>query len=251
MQSSVKSLCSDRALTAAALRWSFTTRRRSVFLPDVQHERYTDTPRHLPHGWTVALRTPAVELVEASARTRTWNERWHLLLVAAIFGCVTTIGLPPFVVVGGFVLVAFDIWQRSCFRQPVDASGILPFFLFTVAALDVAVAEEYLTGFAPAMSRLFDVSSTARSFLLIFAFVGPCLYALTAIGLSYRVPLAGFVAWFIFIGPGVPEFTHFIFPFLQPALNPRVTAAITAGVSNGRTVAEMPDADSAHGPLLS
>jgi hypothetical protein len=76
---------------------------------------------------------------------------------------------------------------------------------------------------------------------LIFAFVGPCLYALTAIGLYYRIPLAGFLAWFIFIGPGVAEFTHFIFPLLRPALDPTLPAAITAMVSNGRLVAEMPN----------
>ena len=118
---------------------------------------------------------------------------------------------------------------------------ILPLFLLTVAALDIHMAEEYLARFGPAMSRLFDISWTERSFLLIFAFVGPCLYALTAIGLYYRIPLAGFLAWFIFIGPGVAEFTHFIFPLLRPALDPTLPAAITATVSNGRLVAEMPN----------
>jgi hypothetical protein len=59
--------------------------------------------------------------------------------------------------------------------------------------------------------------------------------------LFYRIPLAGFIAWFIFIGPGVAEFTHFIFPLLKPALSPAVTAAITAQVANGRIVAAMPN----------
>ena len=118
---------------------------------------------------------------------------------------------------------------------------ILPLFLLTVAALEVHIGEEYLTGFGPAMSRLFDISWTERSFVLIFAIVGPSLYALTALGLYYRVPLAGFVAWFIFIGPGVAEFTHFIFPLLRPALHPTLTAAITAQVSNGHVVSEMPN----------
>ena len=107
--------------------------------------------------------------------------------------------------------------------------------------LDIHMAEEYLARFGPAMSRLFDISWTERSFLLIFAFLGSCLYALTAIGLYYRIPLAGFLAWFIFIGPGVAEFTHFIFPLLKPALEPTLPASITATVSNGRLVAEMPN----------
>jgi hypothetical protein len=34
---------------------------------------------------------------------------------------------------------------------------------------------------------------------------------LTGLGLYYRVPPAGFLVSFIFIGPGVAEFTHFVF----------------------------------------
>jgi hypothetical protein len=72
-------------------------------------------------------------------------------------------------------------------RRPVQASEVVDtptrtrawnsvvavLFLLTVAALDVHMAEEYLARFGPAMSRLFDISWTERSFLLIFAFVGP------------------------------------------------------------------------------
>jgi hypothetical protein len=91
------------------------------------------------------------------------------------------------------------------------------------------------------MSRLFDISWTEQGFLLVFAFLGPAIYALTALGLYYRVPFAGFVAWFIFIGPGVAEFTHFIFPLLRPAIEPGVTSALSRQVSNGRFVADMPN----------
>jgi len=182
------------------------------------------------------------EVVDTPTRTRAWNSVVAVLfLVVAMWGGYTAIGLPPVVIVGGSGVVAFVIWQRSYLRRPLDPSVILPLFLVTVAALDVHMAEEYLARFGPAMSRLFDISWTERSFLLIFAFVGPCLYALTAIGLNYRIPLAGFLAWFIFIGPGVAEFTHFIFPLLKPALDPTLPAAITATVSNGRLVAEMPN----------
>jgi len=162
-----------------------------------------------------------------------------LFLIVAMWAGYTAIGPPPVAIVGGSGVVAFVIWQRSYLRRPVDPSVILPLFLLTVAALDVHMAEEYLARFGPAMSRLFDISWTERSFLLIFAFVGPCLYALTAIGLYYRVPLAGFLAWFIFIGPGVAEFTHFIFPLLRPAIQPHVAAPLSLTVSNGRFVAEM------------
>jgi hypothetical protein len=151
------------------------------------------------------------------------------------------IGLPPVIIVGGSGAVAFAIWSGSYLKHPRDSAVILPLFLLTVAALEVHMAEEYLAGFAPAMSRLFDISWTERSFLLVFAFAGPSIYALTALGLLYRRPFAAFVAWFIFIGPGLAEFTHFIFPLLRPALSPEITTALTARVANGRSVADMPN----------
>jgi hypothetical protein len=175
-------------------------------------------------------------------QARTWNMAVAVvLLAAAVWQGYHQIGAPPVVIVGGSGLAAFVIWSRSYLRRPTDPSVILPLFLLTVAALDVHMTEEYLAGFGPAMSRLFDISWGERSFLLIFAFAGPTIYALTALGLYYRIPFAGFVAWFIFIGPGVAEFTHFIFPFLKPALSPTLTSAITAHVANGALIADMPN----------
>ena len=103
------------------------------------------------------------------------------------------------------------------------------------------MTEEYLTKFGPAMSRLFNISWTERGFLLVFAFIGPALYALTALGLFYRIRLAGFLAWFIFIGPGVAEFTHFIFPLLRPALSPELPQSISHTFANGIYIADMPN----------
>ena len=180
--------------------------------------------------------------LETSPRTRALGTAGAVTFVLlAMWAGFVNIGLPPVIIVGGSGVVALLIWRRTYLRAPSDPSVILPLFLLTVAALDVHMTEEYLTGFGPAMSRLFDISWTERSFLLIFAFIGPSLYALTAIGLLYRIPIAGFMAWFIFIGPGVAEFTHFVFPLLKPALNPTVAATITAYVSNGRLMTEMPN----------
>jgi len=103
------------------------------------------------------------------------------------------------------------------------------------------MTEEYLTKFGPAMSRLFNITWTERGFLLVFAFIGPALYSLTALGLFYRVRFAGFLAWFIFIGPGIAEFTHFMFPLLRPALSPDLTQAISHAFPNGRYIADMPN----------
>lgn len=162
------------------------------------------------------------------------------VLVAMTAGYVN-IGIPPVVIVGGSGLIAFVMWFKTYLRQPLDPAIILPAFLLTVAALEFHMMEEYLTGFGPAMSRLFDISWSERGFLIIFSFVGPTLYSLTALGLYYRVPLAGFIAWFIFIGPGVAEFTHFIFPLLTPAIMPELAEVVSQPVSNGTFIANMPN----------
>lgn len=151
------------------------------------------------------------------------------------------IGVPPVVIVGGSGVVGFVMWYRTYLKNPLDPAIILPLFLLTVTGLEIHMCEEYLTGFGPAMSRLFDISWTEHSFLIVFTFIGPILYSLTALGLYRRVPLAGFMAWFIFIGPGVAEFSHFIFPLLQPAIAPDLPETVSQTVSNGTFVADMPN----------
>src|SRR5213076_65414 len=126
-----------------------------------------------------------------------------LFVTVAIAAAYRRIGLPPVVIVGGSSLVALILWIKTYLRRPLDPEIILPGFLLTVAALEMHMIEEYLTGFGPAMSRLFNISWTERSFLMVFAFIGPILYSLTALGLFRRVPLAGFLMCFILIGPGV------------------------------------------------
>jgi hypothetical protein len=67
------------------------------------------------------------------------------------------------------------------------------------------------------------------------------LYTLTALGLFKRVPLAGFLMCFIFIGPGVAEFTHFIFPLLKPDVQPTVAASVQAIVGRGQLMQNLPN----------
>ncbi len=162
-------------------------------------------------------------------------------VVAAATVAYKSIGMPPVVIVGGSGLVALIAWSATYLKRPAAPEIILPVFLLTVAALEVHMTEEYLTKFGPAMSRLFNIPWTERGFLLVFAFIGPALYALTALGLFYRVRLAGFIAWFIFIGPGVAEFTHFIFPLLRPALSPELTQGISHTFPNGAYIPDMPN----------
>lgn len=161
-----------------------------------------------------------------------------IFAAALMIAAYRNIGLPPVVIVGGSSVVGLILWMRAYRAGPIAPGIILPPFLLTVAALEVHMTEEYLAGFAPAMSRLFDISWTERSFLLVFAFIGPCLYALTALGLFRRIRLAGFFACFIFVGPGVAEFTHFIFPLVKPALAPYGLGPILA-LSDGQVIGDM------------
>jgi hypothetical protein len=168
-------------------------------------------------------------------------------LVAAIAFCVVVpvmgyikIGLPPVIIIGGAAAVGFFFWYFTYLKNPTDPKIILPLFILTVAALQIHIIEEYQTGFGPAMSRLFNIPWSEKGFLIVFALVGPTIYTLTTLGLLYRVPMAGFIAWFIFIGPGVAEFTHFIFPLLQPAVEPANVHHITQTIK-GTEIATMPN----------
>jgi hypothetical protein len=76
---------------------------------------------------------------------------------------------------------------------------------------------------------------------MIFVFIGPVLYTLTALGLLWRVPLAGFLMCFILIGPGVAEFSHFIFPALEPDVQPTVAALVDAVVGRGQLMLNLPN----------
>jgi hypothetical protein len=180
--------------------------------------------------------------METSTTTRTLSIAAAVLFtLGAMFAGYRSIGVAPVLIVGGSGAIGMLIWLRTYLTRPVEPHVILPPFLLTVAGLEVHMLEEYLTGFGPAMSRLFDVSWTEQSFIMVFAFIGPALYSLTALGLFYRIPLAGFLAWFIFIGPGVAELTHFIFPLLKPAILPELQEPISQVVSNGRFVGDMPN----------
>ena len=150
------------------------------------------------------------------------------------------IGLPPVIIIGGSAIIGFFFWYFTYLKKPTDPKIILPLFVLTVAALQIHIIEEYQTGFGPAMSRLFNIPWTEKSFVMVFALVGPTIYTLTTLGLYYKVPIAGFFAWFIFIGPGVAEFTHFIFPALQPHVQPENLAAVTQNIK-GTEMINMPN----------
>ncbi|EMJ95477.1 hypothetical protein [Leptospira alstonii] len=164
-------------------------------------------------------------------------------LAFLIFACIMgyrNIGLPPVIIIGGSGTIGFILWYRTYLWNPIVPKVILPLFMLTVAGLQIHLVEEYLTGFGPAMSRLFDISWTEKSFLMIFVFIGPIVYTLTSLGLFFKVRIAGFIAWFIFIGPGFAEFTHFIFPLMVPAIQPENAANVDM-IVRGTLVTNMPN----------
>ena len=164
-----------------------------------------------------------------------------IFLLGAMLAGYRYIGWPPVVIVGGSGAAAFILWSLTYLRRPLPPAVVLPAFLLTVAGLQIHLIEEYLTGFAPAMSRLYNISWSVNSYLMIFVFIGPVLYTLTALGLFKRIPLAGFLMCFILIGPGVAEFTHFIFPLLTPDVQPTVAASVEAVVGRGQLMQNLPN----------
>lgn len=164
-----------------------------------------------------------------------------MLVAAMVTLAFVKIGLAPVLIVGGSSVVGIFLWRWTYEFGPVPASVLLPPFLLTVAGLEIHMIEEYFTHFGPAMSRLFDITWTDSSFIIIFVFAGPIVYALTALGIFFEKTFAGFVAWFILIGPGCAELSHFIFPFLKPAIEPGNQNTLAHSFQNGVVIEALPN----------
>ena len=136
-----------------------------------------------------------------------------LVLILCYLGA-NSVGLPVVVIVGGSGLLAWVAWLRYNYSSPAAPEVILVPFLLTCGALMLHIIEEYVMNFPEAMDQLFHIHFNLRTFIETFALVGPAIYFFTAVGLWYRNSLANFIAWFIFLGPGLAEFTHAIFPLL-------------------------------------
>lgn len=185
------------------------------------------------------LKSMLTDEVMYSTRAQGINQIMALALIALFVAALKiNVGIPPTIIVGGSAIIGFFCWRMTNLRHAINPVKTTVLFLLTTAALHVHMFEEHDCLFGPAMSRLFDIAFPDARFLQIFVFILPTVYYLTAIGLLLRIPLAAFVAWFIFIGPGIAEFTHFIFPLISPALEPTNPAPITA-VINGVRIADM------------
>jgi hypothetical protein len=170
-----------------------------------------------------------------SPRAQLINQAVALALIVFFVAALKiNVGTPPTIIVGGSAIIGFLCWRMTNLRRAIDPKKTTVVFLLTTAALHVHMFEEHYGLFGPAMSRLFNIAFPDARFLQIFVFILPAVYYLTAIGLLLRVPIAAFVAWFIFIGPGIAEFTHFIFPLITPALEPANAAPISTVINGVR-----------------
>ena len=76
------------------------------------------------------------------------------------------IGLPPVIIVGGSGLVALFAWSATYLKRPTSPEIILPWFLLTVAALDVHIMEEYRARLATSVfQRLGSLSGLVNLYL--------------------------------------------------------------------------------------
>lgn len=151
------------------------------------------------------------------------------------------VGKEPAILIAASGVIAFIGWYFTYLKRPVDHTRILPLFLFVVSALQIMVGEEYFMKFGPSVSRLFDIALTDDRYLLVFALATPLLYSLTAIGLFYRFPIAGYIAWFIFAFAACTAIAHFIYPQLEPAILPANAEKISSTVSGDTFIKEMPN----------
>lgn len=174
-----------------------------------------------------------------SPRAQAINQAVALgLIVILATALKVKVGFALAIIVGGSAIIGFFCWRMTNLRRAINPCKTTIVFLLTTAALHLHMLEEHDCLFGPAMSRLFEIAFPNTRFLQIFVFILPTIYYLTAIGLLLRIPIAAFVSWFIFIGPGIAEFTHFIFPLILPALEPTNPEPITA-IINGVTITEM------------
>ncbi len=139
-----------------------------------------------------------------------------MVIVTICYTGATAIGNAPVIIIGGSAIVAYLVWLLTTYKQPTDASQVLPFYLVAVGAQLIHETEEYLAGFPSQFSTLFHLPVfTEQFFVITFLLVFSVIWVLTGVGLIYKNPIANFLVWFFVIGPGlVNGIAHFVFPFL-------------------------------------
>jgi hypothetical protein len=150
--------------------------------------------------------------------------------IAAPIAGYINIGLAPVVIIGGSALIGFFFWYFTYLKHPTDPKIILPIFVLAVAGLQIHIVEEYLTGFGPAMSRVFNIPWSEKSFVMVFALVGPAIYTLQRLVYTFASPSPDSSPGSFLLARAY-GFTHSSFP-VEPQIDPfnadSVTRVITA-----------------------
>lgn len=119
------------------------------------------------------------------------------------------------IIIIGALIGGFIAWQRTTFHRPAGQE-IVTLYFFALAAFNLHIIEEYITQFPEEVALIYGEQHLSSSaFLVAIGAVGFSLAIIMGIGLMHKNPIANYFAWFMFIGPGFVEFTHYIFPLIE------------------------------------
>jgi hypothetical protein len=98
------------------------------------------------------------------------------------------------------LVIAYLLWSAT--RWNDDPAAVLPMCLLAIAVQCVHFAEEYLTGFQRQFPRLFGYEWSDARFVS-FNMAWLAVFALAALGVYRRVPLAYLIVLFLALAGGV------------------------------------------------
>ena len=135
-------------------------------------------------------------------------------------------------ILGVAAAAAYLGWLLTSYRNPVESKRVVHLYFAAVAIQVVHLGEEYLFGFAPRFSVLFDTDIvwSERSFLGVFVFGFVPLWILSGLAMISRVPalrdLGTYFAWFYALGAGlINAIAHLVFPLLAGGYFPGLYTA--------------------------
>ncbi len=154
-----------------------------------------------------------------------------IIIVAIMLGSsiIPTQGL---FILGLAAVVAYVGWLLTSFRNPIESQQVVYVYLLAVSVQVIHLGEEYLFGFAPRFSSLFNTNIiwSERSFLSVFVFGFVPLWILAALAMLSRIPIlrdfGNYFAWFYALGAGlINAIAHFVFPILAGGYYPGLYTA--------------------------
>lgn len=144
-----------------------------------------------------------------------------LAFAISLFVAIATyIGIQPAIIVGGSAIIAFFVWLKTTYKNPVNPGVIVPIYLLALTGQIIHTGEEYVADFPGHLSGLFHLHNLDRNTFTIYVLIfAAAVWVLTAYGLLKRSPLANYFLWFFIIGPGfVNTIAHVAFPIITGQL---------------------------------